>query len=159
MAGSTVTGLRKPSNRVTIEVGAEYFNVGSNATAAKMKPGVGVEADGAGCVKEFDGTGIVIGILGYEDSQPGDYKPATRDTAYAAGVRVPVIPPTATYGKAVRCRLAASQTIVRGQILMWTTDGLLTAATAGTHDVAATAAEDISTGAGDAGTAIWVFLR
>lgn len=159
MAGSTVSGLRKPSNRVTQEVGVEYFMVGSNATAAKMKPGVAVEADGAGCCKEFDGTGLVIGILGYEDAQTGDNKPATRDTAYAAGVRVPVIPPTGSLGIAVRCRLAASQTIVRGQQLMWTSDGLLTAATVGTHDVSAVAAEDISTGAGDAGTAIWVFLR
>lgn len=155
----TEVRFRKPSNRMTVEMGVEYFNLGSNATVAKCKPGVAVELDGTGCVKEFDGTGVVVGILGYEDCQPGDYKPDTVDSAYAAGARVPVIPPTGAIGKRVRCRLAASQTIVKGQILMWAADGLLTAATAGTNDVSATAAEAVTTGAGGAGAAIWVYLR
>jgi len=162
------SGFRQISNGVTQKIeGPEYFNIGANATLAKMKPGVIVEMDGTGAVKEFDGTGYPIGVLGYEDVQPGDYKPATRDTAFGAlGDRVPV---HIERNKRVRARLAASQTIYKGAPLSATSDGLLTAMTltqvvpdAGATVTFplkfATADEAVTTGAGDAGTAIWVFL-
>lgn len=167
--GSTTSGFRVPSNRVTAPVdGPEYFQIGSNATIAKMKPGVGVELDGAGKVKEFDGTGQCIGILGYEDVQPGDYKPATRDTAFGAiGNRVPVI---VAVGVRVRARLAASQTVGKGMLLQMGSDGLLSLAatsvsvTGGAQTITypviyAKADEAVTTDANGAGTAIWVITK
>lgn len=162
------SGFRVPSNGVTQAIeGPEYFVIGSNATLAKMKPGIVVEMDGTGAVKEFDGTGYPIGILGYEDVQPGDYKPSTRDTAFsAAGQRVPV---HVERGKRYRARLAASQTIYKGAKLSAGADGLLSAMTltqsidgnAGTVTFPlqfAVADEAVTTDSGGAGTAIWVFL-
>jgi len=162
------SGFRQINNGVTQKIeGPEYFNIGSNATIAKMKPGIAVEMDGTGTVKEFDGTGYPIGILGYEDVQPGDYKPATRDTAFAAaGDRVPV---HVERNKRVRGRLAASQTIYKGMALVAGSDGLLSAmgltqvvpdagATVAFPVRFATADEAVTTDGDGAGTGIWVIL-
>jgi len=162
------SGFRQISNGVTQKIeGPEYFNIGANATLAKMIPGIFVEIDGTGCVKEFDGTGYPLGVLGYEDVQPGDYKPATRDTAFGAlGDRVPV---HVERGKRYRCRLAASQTIYKGAPLQAGADGNLSAmvltqsidGNAGTVTFPlrhAIADEAVTTDGNGAGTAIWVIL-
>jgi hypothetical protein len=166
---ATTSGFRPPSNRVTQEItGPEYFLIGANATIAKMKPGVVVEVDSvAGQVKEFDGTGYPIGVIGYEEVQPGDYKPATRDTAF--GALLQRIPVHVERNKRVRARLAASQTIYKGMALVAGADGLLSAMTltqvitgdGGTVAFPvrfATADEAVTTDANGAGTAIWVIL-
>jgi len=165
---AATSGFRVPSNTVTQPLTEpEYFNIGANATIAKMKPGIAVEMDGTGAVKEFDGTGYPIGILGYEDTQPGDYKPANRDTAFGAlGDRVPV---HVERNKRVRARLAASQTIYKGMALVAGADGNLSAMgltqviTGDGGTVAfpvrfATADEAVTTDGSGAGTAIWVIL-
>jgi hypothetical protein len=165
---AATSGFRAPSNAVTQPVTEpEYFNIGANATIGKMKPGIVVEMDGTGTVKEFDGTGYPIGVLGYEDVQTGDYKPATRDTAFGAlGDRVPV---HVERNKRVRCRAAASQTIYKGMALVAGSDGLLSAMgltqviTGDGGTVAfpvrfATADEAVTTTSEQAGTAIWVIL-
>ena len=164
----SATGFRKPLNKMSQPITEpEYFNIGANATIAKMKPGIFVEINGDGAVKEFDGTGYPIGVLDWDNVQPGDYKPANRDTAFGAlGDRVPVI---VQPGKRVRCRLAASQTIVKGQPLQAGSDGHLSAMTltqaitgdGGTVTFplrSAIADESVSTDSEGAGTAIWVIL-
>jgi len=165
---AATSGFRVPSNTVTQPLTEpEYFNIGANATIAKMKPGIAVEMDGTGTVKEFDGTGYPIGVLGYEDTQPGDYKPANRDTAFGAiGDRVPV---HIERNKRIRARLAASQTVVKGMPLSAGADGHLSIMTltqvvpdAGATVTFplkfATADEAVTTDGSGAGTAIWVIL-
>lgn len=103
----------------------EFFQVGSNATAAKMLPGIAVIKDTTdNYVKEYGSSGgKVIGFLSYEKSLD---KPETIDTAFALGDWVAV---ERGAGKRIRARLATNQTIVIGQELSVTTDGYLTAAT------------------------------
>lgn len=85
--------FRKPSLSVVQgdTMGPMHAVVGANATVAYMIPGKLVVYDATDKeVKEAstDSSGNV-GILGYEDS-PLAFKPATRDTAYAAGDHVAV---------------------------------------------------------------------
>lgn len=146
----------------------EYFQVGPNATAAKMLPGIAVVMDTTGnYVKEYDGSGKVIGFLSYESSPD---KPANIDTAFAVGDWVAV---ERGAGKRIRARLATSQTIVNGQELSVTTDGYLAAATingvvsvvesgsdtksTGNTDIIADAAQSVTTTSTAA--AIWVITR
>lgn len=165
---AATSGFRPPLNAMSQNITEpEYFNIGANATIAKMIPGIFVEMNGTGAVKEFDGTGYPIGVLDYDNVQTGDYKPANRDTAFnALGDRVPVI---VQPGKRVRCRLAASQTIVKGQPLQAGADGHLSAMvlTQAVPDAGATvtfplrsaiADEAVTTDGDGAGTAIWVIL-
>lgn len=147
----------------------EYFQVGPNATAAKMLPGIAVVMDTTdNYVKESDGSGKVIGFLSYESSPD---KPANIDTAFAVGDWVAV---ERGAGKRIRARLATSQTIVNGQELSVTTDGYLAAATingvvavneagtdesisTGNTDVIADAAQSVTTTTTTA--AIWIITR
>ena len=148
-------GFRKPTNGVVQgdALGPEFLNVGANATAAKMLPGIAVVKDTNDfCVKESDASGnVVIGFLGYELSPN---KPATRDTAYAVGDIVAV-----HRGAGLRqmAYLTTSQTIVKGQPLKVTADGYLTAATVGTSDVVGDAAESVTTTS--AAAKIWIITR
>jgi hypothetical protein len=166
-------GFRTPANVVVqdlsnIHMQPEYFTVGPNATEAKMKPGVGVELDGAGYVKEFDGTGFCIGTLGYEDAPNPEYKISGVDDHYLKGQRVAVHVGGGTQRR--RLRLAASQTIVKGQPLSMGADGLLSAAvmtqvvpdagaTVAFPDIYADADEPVTTDENGAGTAIWCIPR
>lgn len=165
---AATSGFRVPLNKMSQPITEpEFFNIGANATIAKMKPGIFVEMDGTGAVKEFDGTGYPIGVLDWDNVQPGDYKPANRDTAFnAIGDRVPVI---VQIGKRVRCRLAASQTAVKGAPLQAGADGNLSTMvlTQAVPDAGATvtfplrsaiADEAVTTDGTGAGTAIWVIL-
>lgn len=149
-------GFRKPNNALS-QGGAldiEYFKVGANATAAKMIPGIAVIKDTNDyCVKESGGSGNTIGVLGY-DKTPASSRPATITTAYAVGDEVAV---HRGAGRRQKMWLTTSQTIVNGQPLMVTTDGYLTAATVGTHDVYCDAAESVTTTS--AAAAIWVITR
>ena len=144
-------GFRPPLNSVAQRiVDAEFFYVGPTANVAKMLPGVVVMGDGIGSVKEADGTSPYYGILGYEDAQTGESRPKNRDTAYSAGARVPV---HVDVGLRVRARLAAGETIVKGDHLSVSTGGLLVKA----EDDAviyAKAEEPITSTA--SGTPIWV---
>lgn len=145
------------------------LKVGANATAAKMLPGIAVIKDTNDySVKEYGSSGsAVVGVLGWEET-PNKWRPATRDTAYAVGDEVAV-----HYGPGkIRMRLAASQTIVKGDALCLTTDGYLIKATingvvnvneagsdtevpTGNSDVYAEALESVTTTTGTAG--IFVF--
>ena len=116
-------GFRAPENAVTQRLeDPEYFMIGPNATPAAMLPGIVVTGDGSGAVKEAGATGVFYGTLGYEAVQPGDYKPKNRDSAFPIGSRVPVhVGP----GIRIRGRLAASQTIIKGDLLKVAAGGLL----------------------------------
>ncbi len=90
MAGDL--NFRKPSIAV-IQGDSEpmYGVVAAAATVTYMYPGKLVEYstnDGEIDILGADGSGN-IGVLGYEYS-PDEYKPATRDTAYAAGDHVAI---------------------------------------------------------------------
>jgi hypothetical protein len=149
-------------------IDVEYFQVGPNATAAKMLPGIAVVMDTTdNYVKEYSSGGKVIGYLSYETSPD---KPASIDTAFALGDWVAV---ERGAGKRVRARLATSQTIQIGQELSVTTDGYLIAATingvvsivesgadtksTGNTDVVADAEMSVTTT--DDPAAIWVLTR
>lgn len=149
-------GFRKPTNKWSQggALGVEYFKVGANATAAKMLPGIAVIKDANDfSVKESGGLGSTIGVLGYDET-PAQYRPTDSSTAYARGDHVAV---HRGAGRRQKMWLTTSQTIVIGQPLMVTTDGYLTAATAGTHDVYCDAAESVTTTT--AAAAIWVITR
>lgn len=150
----TDLGFRKPTNGVVQgdALGPEFLKVGANATAAKMLPGIAVCKDTNDfSVKESDASGNDVGFLGYEYSPS---KPATIDTAYAVGDIVAV---HRGAGRRQMARLATSNTIVKGQPLKVTTDGYLTAATAGTDDVVGDAAESVTTTSATAD--IWIITR
>lgn len=150
----TDLGFRKPNNGVVQgdTLGPEFLKVGANATAAKMLPGIVVCKDTNDfSVKESDASGNDIGFLGYEYSPS---KPATIDTAYAVGDFVAV---HRGAGRRQMGRLATSQTIVKGQPLTVVADGYLAAATVGTHDIIADAAESVTTTSSTA--KIWVITR
>jgi|GEM_PF-1120643 len=149
-------------------IDVEYFQIGPNATAAKMLPGIAVVMDTTdNYVKEYSSGGKVIGFLSYEKSPD---KPATIDTAFALGDWVAV---ERGAGKRIRGRLAISQTIQIGQELKVTTDGYLTAATVngvvsvdesgsatvstGNDDIIADAEMSVTTT--DETAAIWVLTR
>lgn len=149
-------GFRKPTNAVAQggALGVEYFKVGAAATAAKMLPGIAVIKDTNDySVKESGGSGATIGVLGYE-ATPAQYRPTSITTAYAVGDIVAV---HRGAGRRQKMWLTTSQTIVQGQPLMVTTDGYLTAATVGTHDVYCDADESVTTTS--AAAAIWVITR
>lgn len=116
--------------------------VGSNATAAKMLPGIAVVKDTYQTnVKSFTSGFNVVGVLGWE-STPPKYRSANVDTAYAVGDWVAV---ESGPGKR-RMRLTTSQTIVVGDPLKLTTDGYLTKATlngAGTVNEAGSATDNV----------------
>ena len=149
-------------------IDVEYFQIGPNATAAKMLPGIAVVMDTTdNYVKEYSSGGKVIGFLSYEKSPD---KPASIDTAFAMGDWVAV---ERGAGKRIRARLATSQTIQIGQELSVTTDGYLTAATingvvsivesgsdtksTGNTDIIADAEMSVTTTSESA--AIWVLTR
>lgn len=147
-------GFRKPTNDVVQgdSLGPDYYKVGSTATAAKMLPGIAVCKGATDFdVRQSDASGNDVGVLGYAYSPA---KPATITTAYAVGDFV------AVHRGASRRQmmyLASGQNVKNGQPLYVTTDGYLTAATAGTHDVYADAAESVNASGGAA--AIWVVTR
>ena len=149
-------GFRKPTNKWSQggALGVEYFKVGANATAAKMLAGTVVMKDTVDyCIKESDASGNDYGVLGYDET-PDAYRPTTSTTAYAVGDIVAV---HRGAGRRQKCRLTTAQTIVNGQPLKVTTDGLLTAATVGTDDVFADADESVTTTSAVA--YIWVITR
>lgn len=149
-------GFRKPTNKWSQggSLGVEYFKVGANATASKMLPGIVVCKDTNDfCVKQSDASANDIGVLGYDET-PAQYRPADSTTAYAVGDIVAV---HRGAGRRQKCRLTTAQTIVNGQPLKVTTDGLLTAATVGTDDVFADADESVTTTSAVA--YIWVITR
>ena len=152
------SGFRKPSN-VSYQgnVLIEWFEVGSTATAAKMLPGMLVDKGTTdGDVIENDGAGNPIGFIAYDGSWTGDDMPSSISDYYAVGARVPVI--VSGSGRTIG-RLAASQTIVKGQLLTQSaTDGCLESATAGTHHVYAIADEAVTTTSGQTQVAIWCIL-
>lgn len=102
-------------------------------------------------VKEWTTGGQMIGYLSYENSTD---KPDTIDTPYSVGDAVGV---EVGAGRRQLARLAASQTIAYGQSLTLATDGYLKAATVGTDDVVADAAEPVTTTTGTG--KIWVTTR
>lgn len=83
--------------------------------------------------------GIVVGWLGYEQAGM-NYKPDTVDTIYAVNDMVPVL-----YGGhfSIVGRLASGQSVAAGDLLKTAANGELTAATAGTDDVVASARETV----------------
>lgn len=119
-------GWRKPLNNVCQNgstIDTEQLQIGANATAAKCLPGIAVIRDTNDySVKESGAGGVIVGYLGYENSTD---KPISIDTAYAVGDSVAV---ECGPGRRQMARLAASQTIVKGQPLSVAADGYLTAA-------------------------------
>ena len=111
-------GFEQPLNDV---VQGPYFTerlkVGANATAAKMLPGMHVVFDTNDySVKEGGAGGLVEGIIGYGEAN-ADFKPATRDTAYALADEIPI------HNGTFRARVYVSETVVKGQPLVAIADG------------------------------------
>ncbi len=95
----------------------ERLKVGANAAAAKMLPGMHVVFDTNDySVKEGGAAGSVIGILGYGEAAV-DFKPATRDTAYALADEVPI------HTGIFRARVYVTETVVKGDPLIAAADG------------------------------------
>lgn len=147
-------GFRKPNN-VTSQggsLGAEFFTVGGNATAAEMLPGILVKRDtNDNMVMEGDASGNSIGFLSYEGSPS---KPATIYTAFARGDTVAV---NRGAGRRQMAYLADQQSVVNGQPLTGTAAGQLAAGTPGTDDIVADADETINASTGAA--VIFVITR
>jgi len=164
-------GWREPANKVCQNGGGldtEQLQVGANATAAKMLPGIVVIRDANDySVMEWASGGHMIGYLSYENSTD---KPETIDTAYAVGDSVGI---EIGANRRQLARLTTSQTIVKGQPLKVTTDGYLAAAvvngvvsidqagtgsvSTGNDDVVADAEESVTTTSSTA--KIWVRTR
>ncbi|MFZ2499545.1 hypothetical protein [Methanosarcina sp.] len=161
------SGIGKIVNGVGSGPASELLQIGANATAAKMLPGIAVVRDANDfSVKEYTSGNAEVGVLGWEKT-PITWRPATIDTAYNVGDFVSV----ESGPGYCRMRLAASQTIVMGDPLKLTTDGYLVKATlngseteeltgnaqsivVGNDDVYAKAKESVTTTTGT-GT-IWV---
>ena len=112
-------GFEEPLNDVVqgVSLGPERLKVGANATPAKMLPGIHVVFDTNDySVKEGGAGGAVIGILGYAEAA-ADFKPATRDTAYALANEVPI------HNGVFRARVYVTETIVKGEPLVAAADG------------------------------------
>lgn len=147
-------GWRKPLNKTRQGGSLDTFQmqVGTNATAAKMLPGIVVAMDtNSYSVKEWNTGGQMIGYLSYENSTD---KPDTIDTPYSIGDAVGV---EVGAGRRQLARLASSQTIGYGQPLALDADGYLKAAVVGTDDVVADAAEPMTTTTGTG--KIWITTR
>lgn len=141
-------GFNKPNNDVVQgNYLTEQLKVGANATPAEMLPGALVVKDTNDYdVKECTATGV-IGWLGY-DKTNANYKPATRDTAYAVGDYVAV-----HNGGNFRVRaIVTGEAIDKGTPLEPAANGLITAAADEGDKVVAHAAETIT----NAATTIWV---
>lgn len=128
-------GFRYPLNDVVTDPSdgsVEFYTVHDTATAAKMLPGILVKiSDLANEVIECDSSGNAIGFLGYQ-ATAAEFRPATRDTAYALGDRVAV---HRGAGRRQMGRLASGQNLGVSAPVKLDTDGYLTAATVGTDDV------------------------
>jgi hypothetical protein len=151
------SGFRLPNNDVVVkpdEGFLEFYTVHTHATAAKMLPGIIVKlADVANEVLECDASGNAIGFLAYQ-STPADWRPATRDTAYAVGDRVGV---HRGAGRRQMGRLASGQNLGAGAAVKLTTDGYLTEATIGTDDVIGDLVDAVN--ATSAAKICWIYTR
>jgi hypothetical protein len=129
------TGFRFPNNDVVTnpsDGSVEFYTIHDTATAAKMLPGILVKiADLANEIVESDSSGNAIGFLGYQ-ATAAEFRPATRDTAYAVGDRVAV---HRGAGRRQMGRLASGQNLGVAAPLKLDTDGYLTAGTPGTDDI------------------------
>jgi hypothetical protein len=127
-------GFRFPNNDVQMGGAGqvEFYTVHTHATAAKMLPGIIVKlADVSNEVLECDASGNAIGFLGYQDT-PAEFRPATRDTAYALGDRVAVLRGA---GRRQMGRLASGQNLGAAAPVTVATDGYMTSGTPGTDDI------------------------
>lgn len=151
------TGFRFPNNDVVVipdEGSVEFYTVHTHATAAKMLPGILVKiSDVANEVMEVDASGNAIGFLGYQ-STPAEYRPETRDTAYAVGDRVAV---HRGAGRRQMGRLATGQNVAAGAPLARAADGYLTAGTPGTDDIVGDAVDPVD--ASSASKICWIYTR
>lgn len=141
-------GFSKPNNDVVQgNYLTEQLKIGAAATAAKMLPGALVIYDGNDySVKESSTEGSVIGWLGYGLTN-ANYKPTTRDTAYALADYIPV-----HNGSNFRVRaIIDTEAVTKGAPLTADTNGTVTAATADAP-IVARAAESVANTA----TTIWV---
>jgi ribosomal protein S11 len=87
-----------------------------------------------------DASGNSVGWVGYEQASP-EFKPLNKATAFAATSMAPVMNGGNFY---VIARLASGQNVVKGQPLTFAANGEVTAATYGTHHVAAFAEESVN---------------
>lgn len=128
------SGVRLPNLDVCIggQKYVEFYTIHTHATAAKCLPGVLVKlSDVANEVMECDASGNAIGFLGYMDT-PAEFRPTSRETAYAAGERVAVLRGA---GRRQMGWLATGQNLGNAAPVKLAADGQLTAATVGTDDV------------------------
>lgn len=150
------SGFRLPNNDVVVnpdEGYLEFYTVHEHATAAKMLPGIIVKIDTANQVVEDDASGNSIGYLAYQ-STPADWRPATRDTAYAVGDRVGV---HRGAGRRQMGRLASGQNLGAGAPVTEATDGYLTGGTIGTNDIVGNLVDPVD--ASSASKICWIYTR
>jgi len=119
-------GIVKPANQIVIhgEPIIVEMEVGANATAAKMLPGIIVIPDGAGAVKEAGAKADnFIGIL---DVAPDK----TEDTNYSVGDQAKII--TGPVGMIVKLKLKAGENVSVGDALVCAADGQVAKQAVGT---------------------------
>lgn len=129
----TEIGIVLPDNDVVSgDYRTEWLAIGVNATLAKMIPGAAVQRDTVDHdVKEATANSDIIGYIGYGMAHTS-YKPATRDTAYAAlGDEIPV---HNGGGFLVRAP-CVSASLTKGDMLTTDASGLVKAGTLGTDDI------------------------
>ena len=132
-------GIVRPVNAVAM--GNPMVQELEVLTATNMIAGRHVQRDTTdNGIKVGDASGNSIGWLGYEQANP-EFKPVNPATAYAANSMAPVLNGGNFY---VVARLASGQNVVKGQPLTFAANGELTAATYGTHHVAAFAEETVN---------------
>lgn len=149
-------GFKIPVNDVVAGGGLdrELYFIGATATAAKCLPGILVKQGATGAeVIECDASGNEIGYLDYMGT-PAEFRPETITTAYARGDQVGV---RRGAGRRQMGYLASGQNVANGDPLKRAADGQLTAATVGTDDVVADAAQAVNASAGV--KTIWVITR
>lgn len=126
-------GIIIPNNDVVSgKYRTERLAIGANATLAKMIPGAAVQYDtNEHDVKEATANCDVIGFIGYGMAH-STFKPATRDTAYAAlGDEIPV---HNGVGFLVR-NPTVSASYTKADMLTTDASGLVKAGTLGTDDL------------------------
>ena len=145
----TEVGFNVPLNDVVcVAYRVDRLAIGPKANIAEMLPGAPVVFDtNDHDVKETQALGDIIGFLGYGDAH-STYKPATRDTAYAAlADEVPVVHGT---DMIVRCP-CASTSFAKGDKLACEDAGLVKAATVGTDHIIGEVAISTTTA-----TSVWM---
>jgi hypothetical protein len=123
----TMFGLKAPNNKILV-AGTPLIQELNVENATNMYPGRLVKkGTNDNDVTVSGAAGICLGWLGYEQCTNAGFMPTDKTTIYAADAQAPVL-----YGGGfvVIGKLAASQTVVKGDRLVAAADGMVSKAAA-----------------------------